>query len=108
MQNKATDKQFTDIFATTLASVQQYIDFCKLCKVVDADLDTADLIAQVNTHFSDIAHITSALAEFAETKNMQDLHTKIMRQDTFVREYFIDTLQYIEQSKNYTGYCACL
>ena len=107
MQNKATDKQFTDIFAITLASVQQYIDFCKLCKV-DDDLDTADVKVQVNMYFDDIAHITSALAEFAQTKNMQDLHSKIMRQDTFVREYFIDTLEYIEQSKNYTGYCACL
>jgi glutathione synthase/RimK-type ligase-like ATP-grasp enzyme len=107
MQNTATNKQFADIFAITLAAVQQYTDFCKLCEV-DDDLDTADLKAQVNTHFDDVAYITSALAQFAQTKNMQDLHASIMQQDTFVREYFIRTLEYIEHSKNYTGYCACL
>ena len=106
MQNTATNKQYTELLAITLATVQQYIDFCKLCEV--DDLDTADLKAQVNMHFDDVAYITSALAQFAQTKNMQDLHASIMQQDTFVREYFIRTLEYIEHSKNYTGYCACI
>ena len=97
MQNTATNKQYTELLAITLSAVQQYIDFCKLCEV-DDDLDTANIKTQVNMHFGDLAYITNALTQFAQTKNMQELHSSIMQQDTFVREYFINTLRYLEHN----------
>ena len=47
----------------------------------------------------DIQHNINALVQFNADNNVQQLHDNIMRQDTFVREYYIATLQYIEENK---------
>jgi hypothetical protein len=47
----------------------------------------------------DIQRNINALVQFNTDLNAQQLHDSIMRQDTFVREYYIDTLHYIEENK---------
>jgi hypothetical protein len=47
----------------------------------------------------DIQRNINALVQFNTDLNAQQLHDSIMRQDTFVREYYIDTLRYIEENK---------
>ena len=47
----------------------------------------------------DVQHNINALAQFNSDNNVQDLHENIMRQDTLVREYYIETLRYIENNK---------
>lgn len=102
MKNIATNKQFSDLFAITLSTLNKYSEFCKL------DLDEEAEISSVNMQLDDVAYMCKVLAEFAVTKNMNDLHSGIMHQDTFVREYFIKTLRYVEDCANYTGYKACI
>lgn len=47
---------------------------------------------------ADTLHNTYALHKFNSTKNVQQLHNAIIMQDTLVREYFINVLQYIENN----------
>ena len=47
----------------------------------------------------DVQHNINALVQFNADLNAQQLHDSIMLQDTFVREYYIDTLRYIESNK---------
>ena len=47
---------------------------------------------------TDVLHNTYALHKFNNTKNVQQLHTAIIAQDTLVREYFVNVLQYIENN----------
>jgi hypothetical protein len=47
----------------------------------------------------DVQHNINALAQFNSDSNVQNLHENIMRQDTLVREYYIETLRYIENNK---------
>ena len=39
-----------------------------------------------------------ALHTFVLTKNVEQLQDSIMTQDTFVREYYADTLRYLEDN----------
>jgi hypothetical protein len=47
----------------------------------------------------DIQRNINALVQFNTDLNAQQLHDNIMRQDTFVREYYIEVLRYIEENK---------
>jgi hypothetical protein len=47
----------------------------------------------------DIQRNINALVQFNTDLNAQQLHDSIMRQDTFVREYYIEVLRYIEENK---------
>jgi hypothetical protein len=47
----------------------------------------------------DIQRNINALVQFNIDLNAQQLHDSIMRQDTFVREYYIEVLRYIEENK---------
>ena len=47
----------------------------------------------------DVQHNINALAQFNSDNNVQNLHENIMQQDTLVREYYIETLRYIENNK---------
>jgi hypothetical protein len=57
----------------------------------------------------DVQKNINALVQFNADLNVQQLHNSIMRQDTFVREYYIATLRYIEENnliaKN--AFCCC-
>ena len=46
----------------------------------------------------DIQRNINALVQFNTDNNVQQLHNSIMRQDTFVREYYIEVLRYIEEN----------
>ena len=46
----------------------------------------------------DVQKNINALVQFNTDNNVQQLHDSIMLQDTFVREYYIATLQYIEEN----------
>ena len=47
----------------------------------------------------DVQKNINALVQFNTDNNVQQLHDSIMLQDTFVREYYIAVLQYIEENK---------
>jgi len=51
----------------------------------------------------DVAYNINALAQFNKTLNAEELHDSIMQQDTLVREYYIDVLQYIESKRLITA-----
>ena len=46
----------------------------------------------------DVQKNINALVQFNADLNVQQLHDSIMLQDTFVREYYIATLRYIEEN----------
>jgi len=78
-----------------LKTTQDYIDFSTTQHGVNFPI-TVD-----NLQFStlDLQYNINALAVFNKDNNVQNLHDAIMQQDTFVREYYIDTLRYIESNK---------
>ena len=77
-----------------LKTTQDYIDFSTTQHGVNFPI-TVD-----NLQFStlDLQYNINALAVFNKDNNVQNLHDAIMQQDTFVREYYIDTLRYIESN----------
>jgi hypothetical protein len=75
------------MFVTT----NSYIDcFCLTAPVTKSNY---------SMYADDVAHNINALVNFNATKDVQALHDSIMQQDTLVREYYIDVLQYIENTK---------
>jgi hypothetical protein len=68
-----------------LATISQYVqDFA-----VGADED-------ILMYADDVAYNSKILKEFNVHLNAAKLHDAVLMQDTIVREYFIDVLQYIE------------
>jgi hypothetical protein len=99
--SKLTQKHYINIIAITSATLQQYADFCLRCA------KDADNTAEDNTmHIEDILYMQTALNNFIKDKNVEQLQDSIMTQDTFVREYYIDTLQYVEDN-NLVSNCYC-
>jgi 1,2-phenylacetyl-CoA epoxidase catalytic subunit len=88
---KLTQKNYINIIAITSATLQQYTDFCLRCAK-----DTDNTAEDNAMHIEDILYMQTALNNFIKDKNVEQLQDKIMWQDTFVREYFVDTLQYLE------------
>jgi len=78
-----------------LKTTQDYIDFSTTQHGVNFPITVDNL--QYST--LDLQHNINALVAFNKDNNVQNLHDSIMRQDTFVREYYIDTLRYIESNK---------
>ena len=58
-----------------------------------------DDVSSISMYADDVQHNITALVNFNATKDVQALHDSIMLQDTLVREYYIDTLRYIESNK---------
>ena len=94
-KRKVSIEHITDITSITLATMQQYTEFCKLRKEED-DLAAAALREDVNMHFEDLLHMQAALHKFVQDRDADALQDAIMTQDTFVREYYINTLLYLE------------
>jgi hypothetical protein len=88
---KLTQKHYINIIAITSATLQQYAEFCLRC-TKDAD----NCVESNAQHIEDILYMQTALNNFIKDKNVEQLQDSIMTQDTFVREYFVDTLQYVE------------
>lgn len=76
------------IISTMLKTTQEYIAFC----MYEPDGASMDMYAR------DVAYNTSALNEFTFEEDYAQLHAAIIRQDTFVREYYYAVLEYIEQN----------
>jgi hypothetical protein len=55
--------------------------------------------SSISMYTDDVAHAVNALVAFNASNDAQALHDSIMEQDTLVREYYIDTLRYIESNK---------
>jgi hypothetical protein len=72
-----------------LKTTQEYIDSF----VTDVNDDNYIMYTM------DVQHNINALAQFNSDNNVQNLHENIMQQDTLVREYYIETLRYIENNK---------
>lgn len=95
---KLAQKHIIAINKLMLATTASYI---KTFVRDDADISSMQMYAD------DVAHNVSALHVFNSTKNAQQLHDNIMRQDTLVREYYIETLRYIENNNLIPDYMFC-
>ena len=91
---KITPKHILQINKLMLKTTEDYINFSTTQWGVNSPV-TAD-----NLKYStlDVQHNINALVQFNADLNVQQLHDSIMLQDTFVREYYIATLQYIEEN----------
>ena len=91
---KVTAVHVLKINMLVLKTTEDYINFSTTQYGVNSPI-TAD-----NLKYStkDVQHNINALMQFNEDLNVQQLHDSIMLQDTFVREYYIDTLRYIESN----------
>jgi hypothetical protein len=87
--NTITPDNIAKINFLMLKTTQEYIDSF----VTDVNDDNYIMYTM------DVQHNINALAQFNSDNNVQNLHENIMRQDTLVREYYIDTLRYIENNK---------
>jgi len=87
--NKLTNETIAKINFLMLKTTQEYIDSFV------TDVNDSNYIM----YTMDVQHNVNALAQFNKDNNVQDLHENIMRQDTLVREYYIETLRYIENNK---------
>jgi hypothetical protein len=87
--NTITPDNIAKINFLMLKTIQEYIDSF----VTDVNDDNYIMYTM------DVQHNINALAQFNSDNNVQNLHENIMRQDTLVREYYIDTLRYIENNK---------
>jgi replicative superfamily II helicase len=93
--HKLTAAHVLKINMLVLKTTEDYINFSTTQWGVNSPI-TAD-----NLKYStlDVQHNINALVAFNMDNNVQKLHDSIMLQDTFVREYYIDTLRYIESNK---------
>jgi hypothetical protein len=100
---KVTQAHVLAINMLVLKTTEDYINFSTTQHGVNFPV-TAD-----NLQYStlDVQYNINALVEFNADKNAQKLHDSIMLQDTFVREYYIDTLQYIESNNLINAYKFC-
>jgi hypothetical protein len=87
--NKLTNETIAKINFLMLKTTQEYIDSFV------TDVNDSNYIM----YTMDVQHNINALAQFNSDNNVQNLHENIMRQDTLVREYYIETLRYIENNK---------
>ena len=70
---------------------------------INTSVYNGDDLSSISMYTEDVAHNVNALVAFNATQDAQALHDSIMQQDTLVREYYIDVLQYIEQNKLITA-----
>jgi len=79
------------MYATTISYIKCF------ATSTEANADNYSMYAD------DVAYNVSALAQFNKDFNAQALHDNIMQQDTLVREYYINVLQYIESKRLITA-----
>jgi hypothetical protein len=88
---KLTSAHIAQINKLMFVTTNSYIDiFC-----LTAPIHTENF----SMYATDVQHNINALVNFNATKDVQALHDSIMLQDTLVREYYIDVLRYIENTK---------
>jgi hypothetical protein len=105
--SKLTIAHYNNIIATALINMQEYTDYClRSAKFDDTKLLSCDTQEQMYkgknedsiTYFVDLCHMQKALHTFVLTKNVEQLQDSIITQDTFVREFYADTLHYLEDN----------
>ena len=96
--SKLTQKHYINIIALTSATLQDYTNFTLRVAKEYTDAES-DLM-----HIEDILYVQTALNNFINNKNVAQLQDSIMLQDTFVREYYIDTLRYLEHNNLVANY----
>ena len=87
---KVTQTQVLAINTLMLKTTESYIN---------TFVREEDDVSSISMYADDVQHNITALVNFNATKDVQALHDSIMLQDTLVREYYIDTLRYIENNK---------
>jgi hypothetical protein len=87
---KVTQAHVLAINTLVLKTTEDYIS-----TFVNDDSNKSNL----TMYADDVAHNVNALVAFNASNDAQALHDSIMEQDTLVREYYIDTLRYIESNK---------
>ena len=87
---KVTAVHFLQLQRLMLSTTESYIN-----TFADAQSDSSAL----SMYADDVAYNINALVQFNKNKDVQALHNSIMYQDTLVREYYIETLRYIENNK---------
>jgi hypothetical protein len=88
---KANNTQVVAINKLMLKTTEDYVN--TFVNNDESDVTTLTMYA------FDVAHNINALVAFNASKDAEALHESIMQQDTLVREYYIDTLRYIESNK---------
>ena len=87
---QVTAAQKTEIAKIMFAITAQYIQtYC----VNAQDSDNTDM------YCGDIIHNITALKQFENTGDLDELYNNIMQQDTLVREYYIQVLEAIDSIK---------
>ena len=100
---KLTQSHKREINMLMLKTTQDYIDFSTTQHGVNFPITVDNL----QFHTLDIQYNINALVAFNTDNNVQNLHDSIMQQDTFVREYYIDVLQYIESNNLISAHKYC-
>ena len=100
---KLTQSHKREINMLMLKTTQDYIDF----STTQWGINMPITVDNLQFHTLDIQYNINALVAFNTDNNVQNLHDSIMQQDTFVREYYIDVLQYIESNNLISAHKYC-
>lgn len=97
---KLKPENILQINTLILKTTENYINFGTMenCPL------TTDSLSMYTT---DIQYNINALVQFNTDGDVQQLHNSIMLQDTFVREYYIEVLRYIEKNALIPANCYC-
>jgi hypothetical protein len=90
--HKATEQQQQELITTTLKALAEYVDFAQFSNSTDEQFSAAN----VEQFTQDIAYMCKAVEQFAKTANLEQFNNAVYTQDTFVREYYINTIYAIE------------
>jgi len=88
---KVAKKHVTAINAIMLKTLAQYITVFAGARSADTE--------NLSMYAEDVAHNVNGLCSFNKQPDAMVLHDCITRQDTIVREFFIDALRYIEDNE---------
>jgi len=90
--HKATKQQQQELVSITLKSLAKFVNLAEFCNR-DEELFNAACVEQ---HMQDIAHMCDAVEQFAKTADLEEFLDAVYSQDTFVRDYYINTIRAIE------------
>lgn len=92
---KVTTQQFNSIIASLQSEINRYAKVVLLC----VNKKTSNVILVDALNFEDMVYLTNALAQFAKSKDVQELYNALLMQDTDVREQFLATLRMLEDTE---------
>jgi len=89
--HKATKQQQQELVSVTLKTLAEYVKFVEYC-ISTEQFDAAN----TEQYMQDIAYMCNAVTQFAKTANLEQFNDAVYTQDTFVREYYINTIYALE------------